>query len=205
MVCVWWMVAGLRVHSSSSFYTPYVQCFTEGRQPWRVLHCVGKECAHAPHGLVPKLIGWYFVALHTGAGPERSCPQEHGSNNQVHLSAWRTDTHHHQGCGSNTWVGCAPLRELYCCLRVNLSGQPYQMATPADGLGEGGMRRPEGPRARREPRQRAEARLRLRLVEDTARLGAHSGGPRFGSQSRSAHRQTCTVCPPHGGVVGFQG
>ena len=115
--------------SSSSFYTPFVQCFTEGRQPGRVLHYVGKECAHAPHGLVPKLMGGYFVALHTGAGPERSCPQEHGSNNQVHLSAWRTDTHHHQGCGSNTSVGFAPLRELYCCLRVNLSGQSCQMAT----------------------------------------------------------------------------
>ena len=37
--------------------------------------------------------------------------------------------YHNQGCGSNTWVGCATLRELFCCLRVNLLGQPSQMAT----------------------------------------------------------------------------
>ena len=59
-----------------------------------------------------------------------------------------------------------------CCLRVNLLGQPFQMATPADGPVEGGMRRREGACARRERRQRAVARLRLRLVRDAS---AHSG------------------------------
>ena len=63
------------------------------------------------------------------------------------------------------------------------------------------MRRPEGPRARRERRQRAEARLPCRLVQDAARLVAHRGGPRFGSQSRSvnegdahAPHVPCRVC-----------
>ena len=58
------------------------------------------------------------------------------------------------------------------------------MATPADGPVEGGMRRREGARARRERHQRAEARLRLRLVRDAARLVAHRGGPHSGSQSK---------------------
>ena len=69
------------------------------------------------------------------------------------------------------------------CHRVNVLGLPILMATPADGLYEGGMRRPEGARARRERRQRAEARLRLRLVRDAAMLVAHRGWPRFDSQS----------------------
>ena len=45
------------------------------------------------------------------------------------------------------------------CHCVNLSGLPILMASPADGPHEGGMRRREGARARRERRQRAEARF----------------------------------------------
>ena len=41
---------------------------------------------------------------------------------------------------------------------------------------------------RRERRQRAEARLRLRLVRDAAMLVAHRGGPRFDSQSKFVRR-----------------
>ena len=70
------------------------------------------------------------------------------------------------------------------CHRVNLLGLPILMATPADCPHEGGMRRREGARARRERRQRAEPRLRLRLVRDAAMLVAHRGGPRLDSQSK---------------------
>ena len=59
------------------------------------------------------------------------------------------------------------------------------MATPAEGPVEGGMRRREGARARRERLQRAEARLRHSLVRDAARLVAHRGGPGFGSHAES--------------------
>ena len=54
------------------------------------------------------------------------------------------------------------------CLRVNFSGQPFQMEPQQMALFEGGMRR-EGGSAWHERRQRAEARLRVRLVRDGAR------------------------------------
>ena len=93
--------------------------------------------------------------------------------------------------------------------RVNLSGLPILMASPADGPHEGGMRRREGARARRERRQRAEAHLRLRLVRDAAMLLAHRGGPRFDSQSKfvkeGAVREPVLVSglmKPSSGVMG---
>ena len=82
------------------------------------------------------------------------------------------------------------------------------MATPADGPHEGGMRRREGPRVRRERRQRAEARLRLRLVRDAAMLVAHRGGPRFDSQSKFVKEAVpepvlvSRLLEPSSGVVG---
>ena len=92
--------------------------------------------------------------------------------------------------------------------RVNLFGLPILMATPADGPHEGGMRRREGARVRRERRQRAEARLRLRLVRDAAMLVAHRGGPRFDSQSKFVKEAVpepvlvSRLLEPSSGVVG---
>ena len=70
------------------------------------------------------------------------------------------------------------------------------------------MRRREGARVRRERRQRAEARLRLRLVRDAAMLVAHRGGPRFDSQSKFVKEAVpepvlvSRLLEPSSGVVG---
>ena len=61
------------------------------------------------------------------------------------------------------------------------------------------MRRREGARARRERRQRAEARLWPTLVRDAVRVVAHRGGPRFGSQTKCVKEGD--VHAPHGALL----
>ena len=62
-----------------SFYFPYVQCLTDGAQPWRVQLYVGKVCALALRGLAPKLMRLVFW------GPAHRCRAVGGS--------WYLDKH----------------------------------------------------------------------------------------------------------------